>query len=231
MPRNRMIKTDFWADEKIGKLSIPARLLYIGIWNFCDDSGVCRAAPSFLRSNIFPFDDITLKEVQGWITELSVNGRIELIESNGESYLKVIRFLDHQTINRPSTYRFIGTHGGLTEDSVPKEKEKENCKEKVKVNLKENSKGELQNSEDLSVSAQLRDCASFTEKSLISVSTSNKPVPKKLELNDERKKVIIKLSGDQGVIENVRTPNYCLLDDLHSIFWFNDKEEIRVAIS
>jgi len=23
MPRNRMIKTDFWADEKIGKLSIP----------------------------------------------------------------------------------------------------------------------------------------------------------------------------------------------------------------
>ena len=32
MPRIRTIKPEFWTDEKIIELSLPARLLFIGLW-------------------------------------------------------------------------------------------------------------------------------------------------------------------------------------------------------
>ena len=238
MPRNRMIKVDFWADEKIGKLSMPARLLYIGIWNFCDDSGACRAIPSFLRSNIFPFDDITLKEVESWLKELSDNGRVSLIEKNNESYLQVPNFLKHQVINKPSSYRFIEDSRSsvvvVTEESRPKEKE--NLKEKVKENLnfkeKENfnvkeNNNQNTNNNSVSISAQLRDCASLNEPNTSLI--SGKKVPKEISLNDDRKKVKVAISEDGNILIN-RPQSYSLIDDLHAIFWFNTKDDINEDI-
>ena len=32
MPRNRMLKAEFWDDEKLAKISLQARLTYIGLW-------------------------------------------------------------------------------------------------------------------------------------------------------------------------------------------------------
>ena len=45
MARNRIIKPEFWADAKIGRLSFGARLLYIAMWNFADDYGIISASP------------------------------------------------------------------------------------------------------------------------------------------------------------------------------------------
>jgi uncharacterized phage protein (TIGR02220 family) len=146
MARNRMIKVDFWADEKVGKMSITARLMFIGIWSFCDDSGVCRASAAFLRSHIFQHDDLSLSEVSLCIAEMVKQKLVTLTEYSGESFLRVNNFLRHQTINRPSAFRFISetddkvlelfdsvsTHCQLSEHSVPKVKEK--VKVKVKVN-------------------------------------------------------------------------------------------------
>jgi hypothetical protein len=150
MARNRMIKVDFWADEKIGRMSIMARLMFIGIWNFCDDSGICRASPAYIRSNIFQHDDLTLSQIGECIGEMQKQRLITLAEYSGESFLRVNNFMRHQTINRPSTFRFISesdsmvselfdsvsTHDILTDDSLTKVKEKVKVKgkEKVKVN-------------------------------------------------------------------------------------------------
>jgi hypothetical protein len=144
MPRNRLIKSDMWADEKIGNLSMTARLLFIGAWNFCDDSGVCRAKPVYLRNNIFPYDEeLSIKDVQGALTECAVSGLVLLVDYESESFLIVKNFLKHQTINRPSTFRYIPsnkrdsvtTQGGLSEGSLTKGKDKVNGKDKEKVNL------------------------------------------------------------------------------------------------
>ena len=148
MPRNRMIKPAFWEDEKIATISYPARLLYIGLWNFSDDYGVVKGHPSWLKNNIFPYDDsLKMTRFKTWLTEIQKLERIIPFSANGESYFYIPKFLEHQKINRPSGMRnpefnpeLINTHGGLTEDSLPKEKEK--GKEKGKGNEKENGNGE-----------------------------------------------------------------------------------------
>lgn len=146
MTRNRMIKADFWADEKIGNISTLARLLFIGTWNFADDGGICRANEIYLRNNIFPYDDIPLDEIKKAILQLCSSGVVVLLEYSGEKYLQIKNFLKHQTINKPSKFRYINELEAIYSDSVVvvdehsplKEKEKE--KEKEKVNKKENEK-------------------------------------------------------------------------------------------
>lgn len=107
MPRQRIIKPDFWADEKIGKLSLLARLLFIGIWNFADDKGICRSSPAFLRSQIFQYDEFSLGEINAALKELQLSERVNLAEISGESFLIVNNFRKHQRIDRPSDNLFI----------------------------------------------------------------------------------------------------------------------------
>jgi len=129
MPRNRMIKADFWSDEKVGGLSHTARLLFIGTWNFADDGGACRANPIYLRNNIFPYDDITIDDIKGGLNELSVSGLVELYECTGESYLLIPKFLNHQTINRPSDFRYPRLSEHSVSSHPQKKKEKESKRE------------------------------------------------------------------------------------------------------
>jgi len=108
VPRNRIIKPDFWADEKIGKLSSSEKLFYIGLWNFCDDIGIIRANKAYLKSNIFPYDEkITVKKVSSLCNALLENGFILIKNHNKESFFLVKNFLKHQKIDRPSAFRFI----------------------------------------------------------------------------------------------------------------------------
>jgi len=46
MARIRTIKPEFWVSEQVGECSPNARLLFIGMWNFCDDRGVHPAKPN-----------------------------------------------------------------------------------------------------------------------------------------------------------------------------------------
>lgn len=103
-----MIKADFWADEKIGKLSDRAKLLFIGCWTFADDSGVCRANDVYLRNNIFPYDEgVTLYQIKEALQELINSGVVVVSEYSGELYLYIVNFKKHQVINKPSAFRFI----------------------------------------------------------------------------------------------------------------------------
>ena len=55
MARNRMIKPEFWEDEKVAKLSFEARLLFLGLLNFADDKGYIRNKPIIIKAKIFPY--------------------------------------------------------------------------------------------------------------------------------------------------------------------------------
>jgi hypothetical protein len=160
-----MIKADMWSDEKIGKLTHLERLLFIGVWNFCDDSGVCRANLLYLRNNIFPYDDLALKDIQLALKNIAKLNLIQLLNSKEESYLKVNNFSKHQKINRPSSFRYItgehtvepvisgksdaisegslSTQVVLTEYSLPKEKEKEKEKDVYKIEFEKVWRSEL----------------------------------------------------------------------------------------
>ena len=64
MARKRMIDPQFWCDEKMMVLSHSARLLFIGLWNFCDDQGIHKNSDLKLKAEIFPADDLTKDDVK-----------------------------------------------------------------------------------------------------------------------------------------------------------------------
>ena len=102
MARIRTIKPKFWDDSKIGKLTRDARLLYIGLWTFSDDLGVVIGDAIWLKSKIFPYDQIQIQQFEKWITELVTNGFICLLSYKGERFIYLPNFTRHQVINRPN---------------------------------------------------------------------------------------------------------------------------------
>ena len=137
MARIRTIKPKFWDDSKIGKLTRDARLLYIGLWTFSDDIGVVIGDAIWLKSKIFPYDQIQIQQFDKWITELVTNGFICLLSYKGERFIYLPNFTRHQVINRPNvddlnipkeliesnkdkiTEQSLINHGIITELSLP----------------------------------------------------------------------------------------------------------------
>ena len=131
MARIRTIKPEFWEDEKLAKLPVQARLLFIGTWNFADDNGTLLANPILMKSHIFPYEDIDISTISDWIDTLVENGMLIRTTYDGKDYLVIRKFLVHQKINRksiriniplPSVLQVISeynkTHGVLTEPSL-----------------------------------------------------------------------------------------------------------------
>lgn len=131
MARIRTIKPEFWEDEKLAKLPVYARLLFIGTWNFADDNGVLLANPVLMKSHIFPYEDIGISTISEWIDMLVENGMLIRTTYNGKDYLVIRKFLIHQKINRKSIRiniplpvvlqvidEYNSTHGVLTEPSL-----------------------------------------------------------------------------------------------------------------
>lgn len=101
MPRKRMIDPEFWSDEKIGKLSPNAKLLFIGLWNFADDEGIFQAHPLLLTSQIFPYEKEVLKEIDKFTKELIKRNLVYFYARHGEKYGIILNFKKHQYISHP----------------------------------------------------------------------------------------------------------------------------------
>lgn len=102
MARQRMIKPEFWTSEQIVQCSFIARLLFIGLWNFCDDQGVHPNSPKKLKMRIFPADDITSEQIAERLIELVNAGLIVVFDHGNEQYLHVTGWEEHQTIRFPT---------------------------------------------------------------------------------------------------------------------------------
>lgn len=105
MARIRTIKPEFWTAEQVMELSRDARLLFIGMWNFCDDMGVHPAAYKTLKAEVFPGDDLTQVDVKRMVDSIIQQGLLQEFESEGRSWWYVTGW-KHQLINRPSTSRY-----------------------------------------------------------------------------------------------------------------------------
>ena len=106
--RNRMIKKEFWNSERILSISIPERLLFIGMWNIADDEGILKNSPLQLKATIFPVDShITLGVVEEYVKNMMGVGLIQL--NLDETLIKIKKWKDHQRIDKPtpSNHKFI----------------------------------------------------------------------------------------------------------------------------
>lgn len=104
MARIRTIKPEFWSSEQIVELSPTARLLFIGLWNFCDDAGNHPASPRTLKMQVFPGDDFTAEQIAAYISEMIVARLIIEYEVDTKKYWHVTGW-HHQKIEKPN-YRY-----------------------------------------------------------------------------------------------------------------------------
>ena len=81
--------------------SPTARLLFIGLWNFCDDGGNHPASTKTLKAEVFPGDDISASAVQQLVAELVAQGLLIEYQSAGKAYWHVTGW-HHQKIEKPT---------------------------------------------------------------------------------------------------------------------------------
>lgn len=122
MARIRTVKPEFWTDEKVVECSIPARLLFIGLFNFANDMGCMERSPKRIKMQIFPADIIDCEPL---LVELITHGLLTEYSVNGSNYLQIKGFRKHQRINRPSASKmplpegFTESGSAVNADSQP----------------------------------------------------------------------------------------------------------------
>jgi hypothetical protein len=108
MARNRMIKPEFWASETLMRVSRDSRLLFIGLWNFCDDYGFCMNSNRKILGDVFPIDEsVSETNIKKWINELIAINVVIPIEYKGKKLLFIKSWGEHQTVQHKSKRSFI----------------------------------------------------------------------------------------------------------------------------
>lgn len=104
MARIRTIKPEFTQSESMGRVSREARLLFILLWTFVDDSGRARGHSRVLASHLYPFDTDAASLIDGWIDELEREDCVVRYEVGGTTYIQVTHW-SHQKIDKPTPSR------------------------------------------------------------------------------------------------------------------------------
>jgi hypothetical protein len=101
MARIRTLKPEIVEDEKLGRCTRDARLLFILCITIADDAGRFRASARYLRSTLFPYDgdDLDPVSVAAWRDELVAEGLVRLYESHDEAFAELPGWTKHQRID------------------------------------------------------------------------------------------------------------------------------------
>lgn len=129
MARIRTIKPEFWSSEQVMESRPLARLLFIGLWNFCDDGGNHPLAPRTIKALVFPGDDITTEAVSELLGELEGSGLTRSYSVSGKQYLHVNGW-KHQKIEK-RTFKYPKPPQLIVEDEEPDSDDKSINQEEV----------------------------------------------------------------------------------------------------
>lgn len=103
MSRIRTVKPEFWSSDQVTSLTINARLLFLGMLNFCDDGGIHPNSSRTLKAEVFPMDaNILPGAVESMVNELLDQNLVVTYEVNWKAYLRVTGWGKHQKIDRPT---------------------------------------------------------------------------------------------------------------------------------
>jgi uncharacterized phage protein (TIGR02220 family) len=125
MSRIRSIKPEFWTDDAFADLTDAHQLLYIGLWQFADDSWRFEWRPRRIKAFVFPFRPDY--DIDAMLDALLAAEKLIRYEVDGHEYGFLPGCADHQVVNRPTASKLppppaamrdsVTAHGGLTEDS------------------------------------------------------------------------------------------------------------------
>lgn len=93
MAKMRGYKPDFWTDERVVSVSPLARLLFLGMWNYCCDNGHLDPSPVQLKMRVLPVDNC---DVSALVDELVASGLV----NREADHLVVPNLAKHQRIDK-----------------------------------------------------------------------------------------------------------------------------------
>ena len=154
MARIRTIKPEFWSSEQVMESRPLARLLFIGLWNFCDDGGNHPLAPRTIKALVFPGDDISTEAVSELLGELEGAGLTRSYSVAGKLYLHVNGW-KHQKIEK-RTFKYPKPPQLVVEDNGSDDDKESNDQEEV-VEQSSNGRRDLDPGRDVDVEGNGRD--------------------------------------------------------------------------
>jgi hypothetical protein len=105
--KRRMVDGGIWANEKFAELPCMARLLQIGLVTLADDQGRIKAHPSYLRSQLFPYDeDVSITDIRKWLCAIAGNGTAIVYHADDKEYVQLTNWWEYQSLQyaMPSEY-------------------------------------------------------------------------------------------------------------------------------
>lgn len=117
MARIRTIKPHFFKSYDVAQLSYRARITWIGLWTYVDDSGRGRDDARIIKGELWPLEDsVTWQEVEKDLTELSLSAHVVRYTVENRQYLCIPTWHEHQVISRPTESRLPSEKEGLIRD-------------------------------------------------------------------------------------------------------------------
>jgi hypothetical protein len=122
MPRIRSIKPSFFRSDDVSALPFRARLTWIGLWTHCDDQGRAKDNAKLIKGDIWPLDNVNLRDIEEDLATLADHGRIVRYEVDGKRYLEIVNWHAHQVISKPTPSRIPPpAEGRIVVDEEPPE--------------------------------------------------------------------------------------------------------------
>ena len=94
MARSRNIKPGLYKNEDLAECSVWARYIFPGLWMLADREGRLEDRPRRIKGELLPFD---AKDVEPLLEELFRRNFITRYKINGQSYIQINSFKQHQS--------------------------------------------------------------------------------------------------------------------------------------
>ncbi len=122
MPRARNLKPGFFSNEDLAECTPWARLCFAGLWTLADREGRLEDRPKRIKGELFRFDTVDVEPLLG---ELERFGFVVRYQIDGERFIQVSKFLEHQTPHyseKPSVIKPAPLQESDGHDDPPKTK-------------------------------------------------------------------------------------------------------------
>lgn len=96
MAERRMVSKVISISEKVNSLSLFGRLLYTWMIPHTDDFGRMPGSPAKVRALVVPMGDETIRDVEEALTDMATRDLIQWYEVDGDRYIQIVNFDDHQ---------------------------------------------------------------------------------------------------------------------------------------
>lgn len=100
---SRPLKTSFWEDDKVARLSFEAQLTLAGlITKHADDEGRFIATPQAVGGALFPHRDIAGARIKKWLAEIEREGMAHVYKIGAGTYGVLPNWHRHQKPPHPT---------------------------------------------------------------------------------------------------------------------------------